>query len=261
MAIDDIGINPTNIALEIHRQLDNPFGRIPLYEIATDLGIKNIVEKKLTNIEGALLVPEGKAYGEILLNTGKDLRRTHFTLAHELGHYLHPLHHGAFGCQMSDLSVNHNANNRAEEVMEAQANEFASELVMPTLHLQRFYNGADELNCKNIVSLSDELFVSREALFRKIADKNHQPVAVYFIKNKKIRYFRTSAKFPNPKIWPKQNVPVRSISNSYDGQENSASKTSSNAANQWLRNPYGHVLIEQTFRQENGYQITLLKLL
>lgn len=257
--IDDIGPHALALAKEIHRQLGNPFGKLPLEEIASDLGIKKIIKRKLKNLEGALFTPPGKAYGEILLSTSKDPRRTHFTLAHEMGHYLHPLHHGNFNCDTMDLNTQNSANSNEHKQREAEANDFAAELLMPELHMERFYTEIESLTCEQLVGLSDQLFVSAEALFRRIAENNKRPVAAYFIKDNKVRYFKKSTCFPKPKIWGKNLIPSNSISRIYDGIENSVSATDYGVEEQWLRFPNGQQLSEQTFKQTNGYQITLLK--
>lgn len=260
MAIDDIGASSIELARELHRQLDYKFGRLPLEEVANDLEIKKIVKKPLQNVEGALFTPPGKAYGEILLNTAKDERRTHFTLAHELGHYLHPLHHGGFSCNNKDLYTGQSANNSSHEIREAEANTFAAELLMPAMHMDAFYCEDANINCQQLVELSDKLFVSGEALFRRIAENNRRPVAAYFIKDNKVRYFQTSSCFPKPKVWSRQYVPSQTISSMYDGNENSVSIVESGVESHWLRFPDGNRLSEQTFKQKNGYQITLLQL-
>ena len=263
MAIDDIGPNSIKLAQEILRQTGASYGQTPLEEIAEALNIKRIEKKKLTGIEGALFVPEGKAYGEILLDISKNFRRTNFTLAHELGHYVHPLHHaagnGAFHCTTNDMAAKPITGNHDALIREAEANIFASELIMPRVHLHDFLYNIDEMKVENIVQLSDDLFVSREALFRKIAELNTSAVAAYFVKENIVRYFTKSKSFPKPKIWKGHPIPPHTISNSQNIAENSATKVLSNTAPYWINTPTRTIVTEQSFIQENGYQIILLK--
>ena len=66
---------------------------------------------------------------KIILNLNRPSRRRRFTLAHELGHVLIPWHVGTIVDQ-ADLESTEFDDGYAE--LEAQANRFASELLMPT---------------------------------------------------------------------------------------------------------------------------------
>ena len=180
-----------------------------------------------------------------------------------MGHYVHPLHHaagnGAFHCTSKDMNAEIRVNSTGALIKEAEANIFASELVMPTVHLNDFLNDRDILSVENIVKLSDDLFASREALFRKISELNNLPVAAYFIKDKLVRYFVASKSFPMPNIWPNQNVPFETISSLCNVSDNTPSKILSSNASKWIRQSRGIEITEQSFVQENGYLITFLK--
>jgi Zn-dependent peptidase ImmA (M78 family) len=65
----------------------------------------------------------------IIMNRDRPLRRRQFTLAHELGHVLIPWHQGSL---YDDFSVFDSDGGLDRLEMEAEANRFASELLMPS---------------------------------------------------------------------------------------------------------------------------------
>ncbi len=65
---------------------------------------------------------------KLILNSQSHYRRQRFTLAHELGHYFIPWHAGLIICH---IDPNSRMRNRIYSDMEAEANHFASELLMP----------------------------------------------------------------------------------------------------------------------------------
>src|SRR5437868_663307 len=92
MLLDDIGYNPERIAEAIHAQLGDMSGPVPVHALALALDIIEIREGRLTSFEGALLTTSERGYGSILVNTQSSLQRRRFTVGHELGHFLNPLH-------------------------------------------------------------------------------------------------------------------------------------------------------------------------
>ena len=266
MDIDDVGDDPIGLAKEILRQIGTPYGATPLKEIAYAIDIEEIRESDSISVEGALIAPEGKASGSILLSTSKDERRTRFTLAHELGHYVHPLHNGNgnddgfFMCSGKDMSTYFSKEMNHEDYIEFQANQFAAELILPTTHVAPYLNDISKITTTSIVNLSDDFLTSREATFRRISEKNKMPVAVFYIKDGEIRYFTKSNTFPFPSVWKGHAVPINSLTAQVSLPNNTSSEISSVNTSVWLSRKSNASLLEQTFKQENGYQITLLKL-
>ena len=263
MKIDDIGDNPISLAREILAQIGNPYQATPLEQIAYALGIENIYSRADVSIEGALITPEGKAYGDILVSTAKNERRTRFTLAHELGHYVHPMHHGdqhgSFFCKSKDMNLSQNNVNSVRDNIEAQANMFAAELIMPSIHLRKQYLEIDQLTTESIIQLSDDFLVSHEATFRRIVEKSKNRIAAYYAHENKVRYFSKSDSFPFPKLRKGDMLPTESPSSQLQLPDNTSSTAEPIDQSLWLYKKSLGQLIEQTFVQENGYQITLLK--
>ncbi len=265
MDISDIGDNPVRLAKEILRQIGNPDCETPLLEIASALGIEEILEDPKLPVEGALYAPEGKNFGLILLNPSKDDRRTRFTLAHEIGHYVHPLHfpseHASFLCSNSDLQSKRSETGTFRENQEAQANEFAAELILPSHYLSRYIEKSDLISTDSIVEMSDRFLVSREAAFRRVVENSKRSIAAFYIKDGTIRYFSKSNSFPFPRVWGKKAVPKGSWSATMELKENFSSQVREVEPRIWINDDREVCMTEQTFMQENGYQIVLLNLM
>ena len=69
MAIEEVGPNPERLAAAIHDQLQHKSGEVPIEAIATALDIIEIRKARLQSFEGALLAPDDRNVGAILLNS------------------------------------------------------------------------------------------------------------------------------------------------------------------------------------------------
>jgi len=261
-AISDIEPDSILLAGEVRRQANIGFNSIPLRKIAPELGIFKISEKPLKNIEGALVVPEGKFEGEILLNSSTDPGRKRFTLAHEIGHFLHPLHHpesdfGRFECDNTDIF--NTFNRTALNGIEAQANDFASEILTPTKFVKQAFKDIEHVNMGSLIDFCAILNVSKAAAFRKIHDICCFPVAFIFSHNGVIRYLHCDD-FPRLKVWYKNALSVNSISRLFSASDNTFSKPQIADPGIWLSTHQQKTLIEQVLIQEDGYRITVLTL-
>lgn len=249
-----------SLAQEIRQQVDLGDHYIPLKEVAHGVGIWNIQEKELNSIEGALIVPEGKIEGEIILNSNQDTNRKRFTLAHEIGHFVHPLHQpdieGRFNCSNDDIFKPYGRSKIS--IIEDQANEFASELLIPKNSLTPLLKLNSGINFDEIISFSEKMMVSKAFLLRKIQPHCNTPTAFIFSLNGIIRYIH-SDRFPRIKVWSKQSIPHDSIS-VRDVPNNSFSKKIEVSPNIWLSKNLSGTLYEQLYVQENGYRITLLSI-
>ena len=96
MALADIGGQPRRLALDIQRQIREQLGQlplpVPLIDIATAVGIDEIVERATQSFEGMLITSDNKAQGKVILREGMLRGRRNFTLGHELGHFVSPYH-------------------------------------------------------------------------------------------------------------------------------------------------------------------------
>jgi len=247
-----------SLAGEIRRQFGLNFEPAPLYEIAEAVGIWNVKEELLNSIEGALVVPDGKVEGEIILNASQYPERKRFTLAHEIGHFVHPLHHpdndGRFNCSNDDIFKAFGRENIPD--IEDEANDFASELLIPKYDISTLTLQGCELNFGQIIDFCEALKVSKAFAIRRIQPFCKTPIAFIFSKNGVIRYAQ-SDNFPFMKVWSKDILPKNTISLS-DLPDNTISKKVEVDSSIWLAKASRVVLYEQLFVQENGYRITML---
>lgn len=153
---------------------------------------KNIIikEEDIEGSEGRILMNENS--GIITLDskiTHQAKRR--FILAHELGHF--ELHrHINMGYSDNDESLNHYyQNNYAPE--ELEANEFAAELLMPSILFRGECEGKI-FDHKVIEYLSDRFAVSKTAAILKFVKDNNgnHPVFVVCCQDNKMKWFKKS---------------------------------------------------------------------
>src|SRR6266567_4859385 len=79
-------------------------------------------------IDGVLLRwPDPGRVPEIVVNRGAHAKRKRFTVAHELGHLVIPWHVGSLACNWLES----HGDSDITRQLEAEANRFASELLMP----------------------------------------------------------------------------------------------------------------------------------
>src|SRR5579871_6961315 len=128
MKLADIG-SPEALATCIVSHFPDIEAPIPLLRIAEAVGIVEVIPQKTGSFEGVLVTSTAKTTGSIAYNEASNPERSRFTIAHELGHFLLPLHGENAQCAKADMGVltTMNANRRRE----AEDNSFAAELLMP----------------------------------------------------------------------------------------------------------------------------------
>ncbi|MEP2784859.1 MAG: ImmA/IrrE family metallo-endopeptidase [Pseudoruegeria sp.] len=149
MEIDDAGSDPKKLAQSILKQLPKSTLKIPVRQIAKAIDIYEIREANLSDLEGALIVPPDKSEGAILINEDRHETRKRYTIAHEIGHYVHPFHRAnspaGFRCKAKDLAVEKARPNDRHSRMEQQANEFAAEQLMPSMAIAEFIRSGGQI--------------------------------------------------------------------------------------------------------------------
>lgn len=248
-----------SLAKEIRHQFNlKPNAATPLRAIADAVGIWQVTEKNLTAIEGALIVPEGKFEGQILLNNNQHPERKRFTFAHEIGHFVHPLHHpaneGRFECNTSDVFQSYGRESFPD--MENEANEFASELLLPANSLYCVTGLGSSLDFDQIIHFCETMKVSKAFAIRKFQNMCTAKTAFIFSHEGKIRYLQRDG-FPFLKSWSKQPLPSHSYATE-SAPENTILEKKEVSSDVWLKLQTRSRLFEQTYVQEKGYRITML---
>lgn len=159
---------------------------IDVYKICEFYDIK-INYEDVDAAEAFLIVCNGKK--NIVINRKKILYkpRERFTIAHEIGHYIIPWHNSLHKClNIGDFD--------STNIIENEADIFASELLMPTNEIQQKIIGRD-VNLDLIKELAQEFNVSLGAMTRKIIKNTNEKVIVllYYDDGTKIIQAQTSS--------------------------------------------------------------------
>lgn len=118
----------------------------------------------------AILISCPKSGGKPLVILSKTLHgnRLTFTLAHELGHILIPWHSGIFACSpMESISDRRLAIYLHKEI-EAEANRFASEILMPASLILSIFSENQRLN--DVFEWAETAKISRAAISIKLSN-------------------------------------------------------------------------------------------
>jgi hypothetical protein len=259
MALDDVGANPARIAAALHDQLKNCEGAVPVFEVATALDIMEIRIEALATFEGALVTTAERGEGSILLNKNASRQRQRFTVAHELLHFLSPIHRPTFAngfwCSRADMVERRLDGHDLHKRQEAEANVFAIEFLAPRSHIKSYLRGAPNLAA--VVEMASSLDISKEAAARRYVECHGETLAVVFSRNRRVLYFDVSRDFPRLSLGKEMSLP-RLCGGS---DERPLGAMEEVPADDWLSTPSGIAMEAQTLQQQNGYAMTLLRVL
>ena len=148
---------PSAIVGEIMRQNPDMPMPVPLEAIAALGGIKDIKELTTDGFEGMLLTNPEKSEGVIAVKANGNPQRRRFTLGHELGHYFLPWHRQtSFSCTAANIKEMAPDSKAARGVeMEAEANAFASEILMPSSVFKKKLRAFGDPDIEQVVRLSE----------------------------------------------------------------------------------------------------------
>lgn len=234
---------------------------IPLERIAEAVGIVEVIGQTTDGFEGVLITDGSKTKGSIAYNDSSRLERRRFTIAHELGHFLLPLHGAGAQCVKSDMGVL--ASNDANRAREAEANRFAASLLMPKALFQRDIRRLGTPETQHIVKLAGDYEVSKEAAARRYTDLCDHCCAVIFSRHGKFRHFCKTKNFPFIDISRDQPLPHQSISAAANSEPGQLSEWSEAESTIWISEAGrlgGKVLYEQYLDQANGYRLSMLSI-
>jgi Zn-dependent peptidase ImmA (M78 family) len=178
MKLADLGSSPEALAACIIQHYPGLELPVPLELIARAVGIEEIIGQRTASFEGILITNSAKTIGSIAYNEGSRLERRRFTIAHELGHYLLPLHGATAQCVKTDMGVFEPKD--ANLKREAEANRFAAALLMPRGLFLAAVRRLGEPEVEHIVTLAKNFEVSKEAAVRRYLELCDDPCAVIF---------------------------------------------------------------------------------
>jgi Zn-dependent peptidase ImmA (M78 family) len=246
-----------NVIFRHHPQWTLP---VPVDELAHTVNITEIRELDDDSFEGALVTNPNKTQGVILYKAGVREERRRFTVAHELGHFLIPSHSGNRNCTASDLrELRRDSDHRRRE---AEANRFAAGLLMPRDWFSRDLDQLGDADVTHVQTLAKKYRTSLEATSNRYIDLTPDACAFVFSKEGIIRYVRPTANFPRLSVKYGNSLPSGSASLRAKSQPvRIPTSWSEIDGSVWLENDREKrfpKVLEQTVRQSNGFQITLL---
>jgi hypothetical protein len=187
---------PEAIVEEVLRQNPDIPIPVPIDDIARLAGVEQIRPLGSSGFEGMLVTNETKTRAEIFFNPESIPQRQRFTIGHELGHLLLPFHRQlSFECSKEDMTRYEKTTDRRIE-QEAEANRFASELLMPRPYFKRRMKTLGEPDLGHAQTLASECKTSLEATARRYVGLSDYPCAVVFAKERTVRYYTKSNEFP-----------------------------------------------------------------
>jgi Zn-dependent peptidase ImmA (M78 family) len=261
MALDGIG-NATAIAQAVLRQLGDVPIPVQIEEIAAASGISEIKRAETKGFEGALIAPDHKATGVILVNTRSRSERQRFTIGHELGHFLNPWHkppEGGFRCTKADMFAREDGG-KVRIKMEIEANEFSAEMLMPKARFTADLRKLVSPGLEHVVQLAARYQTSKLATARRFVDLYDDAAAVVLTRNGIVEQLHRTKNFPFISVACGQAVHGRSATSRVDAGEGRCSDTETVEPALWTENPLrlNAEMYEQVLVQSDGYRITLL---
>lgn len=254
------GTDPVRLAAAIHRQLGESEGPVPIREIARALDIVDIREEPLHHFEGALVTEAERDVGSILVNSRSSTQRRRYSVAHELLHFLNPLHEQAgssgFACTAADMAAGSRsdwAGITIHKRQEIEANRFAIELLAPEGRMKSFLRAPADL--EHALGAAKKLDISKQAAARRYVELHRESLAVVFSKDGKVSYPDWGRDFPILAIGKDDRLPGHNLSRQ---NEDALSTMDETDADLWLRYPKRTVLYSQSYAQADGHRITLL---
>lgn len=236
---------------------------VPIEEIASALDIAEIEEIETDGFVGGLITDDSRSSGGILVQKGLGRQRRRFTIAHELGHFLIPYHRPVTGEQfMCDSAAMRAWDEKAKKghfKMEAEANRFASTLLVPPPFLREFLKPYRSADMSAAINLHEKFDVSKIVAARCYAEYCGERVAFVVTRNGKVLYNFRNREFPW--IVPTTGAPIPSGSRYHSHRGSDMSPLLSVGAEHWIETDFGTrvpFMKEQILPQANGHALIML---
>ncbi|MXO72848.1 ImmA/IrrE family metallo-endopeptidase [Alteraurantiacibacter buctensis] len=196
--LDGIG-SPSALAARIH-DLDPGLPLdFSIEALCHRLDIHEIADQPVSSFAAMLLMHPDKAWGSIIVAEGTSLRRRRFSIGHELGHFLMPSHRpcrgAAFNCSQTDLRLDNTREADRGRKMEAEANRFAAQLLMPPKRIRASLRSRQP-DLAEIVRLAGEFDVSKAAMARSYVDAHRETLALIIAHEGRIKQAHRPDDFP-----------------------------------------------------------------
>ncbi len=240
---------------------------VPIEELAHQLDIDEINELETEGFLGGLLTNPQRSFGSILVSANLQRTRRHFTIAHELGHFLIPYHtpqeEGQFLCDKKALEQLNTKSRNQFYKMEAEANQFACLLLMPPPRLRPLIDGKRFASLKTVLEIHRTFDVSKHAAARAYIDYNSECLALLVARDGKIQVIYKSRDFPRLAVAAGDPIPNNSLGLSRFSPGDLSDSDPADM-HEWLDTdvlPRVRGLYEQVLGQANGFSMIQLKAL
>ena len=172
-----------------------------------------------------------------------------------------PTHGHNMQCSINNINGSKNS-----DILEKEANEFSSEIIMPESLFCYHDAFIGTPSISNIKRLAKDFNVSFEACVKKYVNKHAEPCIVLFLHKNEFRYYQKSKNMPFWFSWGARKgvpVPSGSLSNKTSLKEEESIYIDYVPSRIWLKESIPPSLptklIEEVYVQTKGYSVVLLK--
>lgn len=257
--------SPRGLARALLAQLPNLSFPVPIDEIALACDITEIKPLAAASFDGMLITADAKTDGVIFASKRNGTRRWRFTVGHELGHFLNAWHvppEGGFQCTSEHMLYSDRRQTNDRMQMEAEANTFAAEVLMPQrLFLDQLQKAGAHPTVSAVLKVADDFLVSKLAAARRVVGLRRDSAAI-LSRDGTIEQIYRGEDFPFISLKKGQSVPAGCVSRQHSGPAGSLSGLEETDPATWTsRNTRkGLQFLEQVLLQREGYRLTMLLL-
>lgn len=263
MDLADVG-SPEALIIALLRQAPTLPIPVPVDDVARALDIEEIRYAATDGFEGSLICTPDKNRAVIIVNSRSSRQRQRHSLGHELGHFLIPTH--GFGeatltCSSTDLRRLNFRRGDSAARKEAEANRFASLLLMPPPYFQKDIDRLRACDISHILRLAARYDVSREATGRRYVEMHNDPCALVISRQGTIQSIYRGPKFPFLSIKRGALLPTASLSVRFSGEIGKLSDWGEVQMSIWQPTDFAQralPMLEQVLIQRDGFRTTLL---
>lgn len=227
---------------------------IDLEGIAHDQNAQ-VIYRSLGGCEARLVVFGDQAV--ISVNNGSPEGRQRFSLAHELAHWICDRHAGSFLCAQEDIGPQ----NAEARTTEAQANGFASQLILPS-YLVDPWAAEKIVSLEVAATLANEFRASLTASAIKLVKRSSQAAGLACHDQKRLLWHQRSASFPYD-FYPVKELhqETEAFTMVFSGK-GGMSRLKKEPANRWINGPNAYRLEvqSQSIRLPDGAILTSFNL-
>lgn len=228
---------------------------IDLEGIAQDQNAQ-VIYRRLDGCEARLVAFGDRAV--ISVNNGSIEGRQRFSLAHELAHWICDRHTGSFLCAQEDIGPQ----NAEAKTTEAQANGYASQLILPTYLVDPWCAGKNA-SLEVAAALAADFRASLTASAIKLVKRTAKPAAIACHSQTRLLWHQRSASFPSDFF------PVRELHQETEAftmvfsGKGGMSKLKKEPANRWISGPnaFRQEVQSQSIRLPDGTILTSISLI